>query len=659
MIDQIGYWALVAVGFGSLIFIHELGHFLAAKLVGIRVVRFAIGFGPRLFGTNRNADHKDPAQRVPGTDYCVSLIPCGGYVKMAGGEGEQEATGAPDEFPSKTPGQRALVVAAGPISSVAIALPLLFAVFVMGLERPSSRIHHIVPEMPAWNTGLKRGDLITGLRLEGEAEWQRIRLWRQVKMNQILEDKVGNIVVRVERDGVEKRFQMTTRENNDYLIGLKPSIAGKGMGKQMGYTSTLVGHTPGDSAFAKAGVTPGSSIREIDGRKVVTWGDVETELQAKPDKQVSITFDDEDGRSRTVNVTVENETHWWLGIRTELPNLVSLVRPNFPAAKAAIKPGDRITAVGGRPVANWSELKRLVMAAAPGAVTLKVVTGSDSRDVELTLESGEEMSDVLGVARPSPVVTGFAEGSDAGSAGVEVGDTLLALRRGDPKANDAKAETEKPAAPADNKAPFGGRRFDRVPPVRQLIFGTGTNPKKKPKPLNILIERAGETHVVKVTPVLGKCGVPGVSARIETCRVVPSGSVITAFVQGGKETGYWVGLAGRTLGMLVRGKFSFGDVSGPLGIFAVSRSQAEVGVLSFIEFMVIITVHLGVINLVPFPILDGGHLAFLAVEKIRRKPCPEKVMAGLMYTGMLCLVALMLFVTWNDLWKIWLSRVFG
>jgi membrane-associated protease RseP (regulator of RpoE activity) len=69
MIDQIGYWALVGVGFGFLIFIHELGHFLAAKLVGIRVVRFAIGFGPRLFGTNRHADHKDPAQRVPGTDY--------------------------------------------------------------------------------------------------------------------------------------------------------------------------------------------------------------------------------------------------------------------------------------------------------------------------------------------------------------------------------------------------------------------------------------------------------------------------------------------------------------------------------------------------------------------------------------------------------------
>jgi membrane-associated protease RseP (regulator of RpoE activity) len=338
---------------------------------------------------------------------------------------------------------------------------------------------------------------------------------------------------------------------------------------------------------------------------------------------------------------------------------VGLVRPNFPAAKAGIEPGDRITAVGSRPVANWSELKRLVMAAAPGAVTLRVVTGSDSRDVEANLQSGEEMTDVLGVTRPSPVVTGFAKGSDAGSAGVEVGDTLLAFHCRDPKSDDAEAETKKTAAPTDNKDLYGGRRFDRVPPVRQLIFPPGTNPAKKPKPLNILIERAGEKHVVKVTPVLGKCGRPGVSARIETCRVVPSGSMSAAFVQSGKETAYWVALAGRTLWMLVTGRFSADMVSGPVGIFAVSRSQAEVGFLSFIEFMVIITVHLGVINLVPFPILDGGHLAFLAVEKIRRKPCPEKMMAGLMYTGMLCLVALMLFVTWNDLWKIWLSRVFG
>ena len=655
MIDQVGYWALVAVGFGFLIFIHELGHFVAARLVGIRIVRFAIGFGPRLFGTNRSVDHKDHDKRVPGTDYCLCLIPCGGYVKMAGGEGEGDAdvTGAPDEFPSKTPGQRALVVASGPFMSIVIALPLFFAAFMMGLERPSSRVNHIVPEMPAWHTGMKRGDLITGLKIEGETEWQSIRLWRDVKLNQILQEKVGKIVVRVERDGIEKQFSMTTKNGNGHLIGIEPAIAGKGMGKQMGYISTLMGHVPGDSGFAKAGITPGSRIREVNGRKVATWGDINAEFLTKPSQQVSIKFDDKNGASRAANVMVKSETYWWLGIQTEVPSAAGLIRPNFPAARAGIKPGDRITAVGGQPVANWLELKDRVMAAAPGAVKLTVATGSESRDVEVILENGDEMADVAGMARPLPVVTGFAKGSDAEKAGVKVGDTLLTFFCRNPQGADAKTETDVAEAPTEKKEPYGGTRFDRVPPVRELIFAPGTNRSGKPTPLNVLVERGGEKHVAKVTPVLGEWGVPDASARIERCRVVPAGNIGAALTQSVKETGDWIGLAGKTLLMLVQGQFSFGMVSGPLGIFAVSRSQAEVGILTFLEFMVIITVHLGVLNLVPFPILDGGHLAFLAVEKVRGKPCPERLMAGLMYGGMVALLALMLFVTWNDISRIW------
>ena len=101
--------------------------------------------------------------------------------------------------------------------------------------------------------------------------------------------------------------------------------------------------------------------------------------------------------------------------------------------------------------------------------------------------------------------------------------------------------------------------------------------------------------------------------------------------------------------MLVRGKLSLKMLSGPVMILTATRYQAEAGLGKFIEFLVIITVHLGIINLVPFPILDGGHLAFLAVEKIRRKPLSERVLATLMYAGMVVLIALMIFVTGNDI----------
>ena len=89
---------------GVLIFIHELGHFIVAKRVGIRVDAFSLGFPPNIF-----------ARKWRGTEYRIGLIPLGGYVKMAGENPDEKATGAPDEFMSKTVGQRFLVILAGPL----------------------------------------------------------------------------------------------------------------------------------------------------------------------------------------------------------------------------------------------------------------------------------------------------------------------------------------------------------------------------------------------------------------------------------------------------------------------------------------------------------------------------------------------------------------
>ncbi len=633
---EAGYWLVVILGFGFLIFAHEMGHFLACKLVGVRVIRFALGFGPRLFG-----------KKIGETDYCICAIPCGGYVKMAGGEGETDetATGAPDEFPQKTPGQRALVVASGPIFSVAIALPLLFAAFIGGLERPSSRINQIVPGLPAWNTGMKRGDVITGIKQAGEDSWTPIRLWREVKLNQILGDKVGDIVIRVDRDGEEKQFQATTSADDAYAIGLNPAIAGKGMGKQMGYVGTLVGYVPDESGFAKAGITSGSKLRSINGKAVFTWNDVEFVLQDLPGQSVEVAFEDPDGKPRTAAMVVDSEKYWWLGIETERTNVVGRVRPDFPADKAGLTPGDRITAIGDQPVRNWLDLHQQVLTAAESTVQMTVETGGESRVVQVTLEKGEALGDVLGITEDAPLVVGFAEGSDAKTAGVAIGDKLLRFFCRNP----AEANNDESANDM-SEDPYGGRKFTRWPPVPQLRFG-GDSPENAPEPFNILVERRGERHVVKVTPTFGEWGVPGASARLDTCRVVPPGDVMGAVAQGFKETVHWIGLAGRTLWMLVAGKLSGDMVSGPVGIFTVSRSQAEVGLLTFLEFMVIITVHLGVINLVPFPVLDGGHLVFLLVEKVRGKPINEVVMGRILYAGMLTLIGLMLFVTWNDLSK--------
>jgi len=139
---------------GVLIFVHELGHFLVAKWVGIRVERFSLGFPPKMIG-----------KTVGDTEYCLSWIPLGGYVKMAGEiPDEGEITGAPDEFMSKKPGQRAAVIIAGPLMNVVTAFVIAWGViFVQG--KPEINQDHVIVGMvveggPAAQAGIETGDVI-------------------------------------------------------------------------------------------------------------------------------------------------------------------------------------------------------------------------------------------------------------------------------------------------------------------------------------------------------------------------------------------------------------------------------------------------------------------------------------------------------------------
>src|SRR6188474_2007433 len=117
-------WFILVLG--VLIFVHELGHFLMARRIGVRVLTFSLGFGPKLINVKRG-----------GTEYCVSAIPLGGYVKMAGENPEDSRTGAPDEFLSKGKWQRFQVLVMGPIMNLALALVVMAVVFHQGAQAPS------------------------------------------------------------------------------------------------------------------------------------------------------------------------------------------------------------------------------------------------------------------------------------------------------------------------------------------------------------------------------------------------------------------------------------------------------------------------------------------------------------------------------------------
>ena len=142
--------ALVFV-LGVMILIHELGHYMVAKALKIRVDVFSLGFGPRLFGFRKGE-----------TDYRVSLLPLGGYVKMAGENPEDELTGAPDEFLSRPKMHRLAVAVAGPVMNILLAIVLVRINFMLGVEMPAYLreariIGSIAPRSAADRGGIARG----------------------------------------------------------------------------------------------------------------------------------------------------------------------------------------------------------------------------------------------------------------------------------------------------------------------------------------------------------------------------------------------------------------------------------------------------------------------------------------------------------------------
>jgi len=212
---------------GVLVFIHELGHFIVARLCGVRVEKFSLGFGPKLFGITRGH-----------TEYLVSAFPLGGYVKMAGDEPDGGSSGAGWEFYSKKPWQRIAIVFAGPFMNLVLAFAVFSGIFMVGMPVMISKIGDLKQGYPAELSGLKKGDEIIALNGKPTRRWDELTKIVYASAGKectfTIKRKLDINVEKTTLEEVQFRIRITPREErlkdifgNEHhigVIGITPSM---------------------------------------------------------------------------------------------------------------------------------------------------------------------------------------------------------------------------------------------------------------------------------------------------------------------------------------------------------------------------------------------------------------------------------------------------
>jgi regulator of sigma E protease len=340
-VQNIGYTLLLL---GILVFVHEFGHFIVAKALNVKVLRFSIGFGPRIFGFTKGE-----------TEYRVAWLPLGGYVKMAGELPQDELS--PEEakrgFLAQAPWKRALIVTAGPAFNLLFPILAYFLLFLGTHQQISTRIGSVEPGLPAAEAGLQPGDRI--LAVDGE----KVRTFEELRAH--LQPRYDRpITLTVERQGRQSTTTLTpakSLETNPIetlprgLIGISPNPKAPVLG------------VPEGSPAAAAGLKTFDRVLSVNGEPVKdelafnaaidkAGGLVQLKLERDPRIElpgVAAHVPD------VVSVSIEKQPgHGYEAIGAERVDLyVARVIPGSAAEKAGLKVGDRIVALNGKKLKSF------------------------------------------------------------------------------------------------------------------------------------------------------------------------------------------------------------------------------------------------------------------------------------------------------------------
>lgn len=297
------YGALIL---GVLVFVHELGHFLAAKWLGVRVLSFSIGMGPRVLGFRRG-----------GTDYRISLLPLGGYVRMAGDTTEgEDRTGSPDEFLEKPWWARAIISVAGPAANLVLALVVYIGLYLVGITSTDYTAHigSVRAGSAAERAGLKGGDLF--VTWDGHKAATMATLSDALDITAAAKTKAALVTIVVEREGQPVSLHVQRAEALQFAEGIEWG------------TETVIGRVLIGLPAYGAGLLEGDRVRRVNGVAVTTWNELARALRSKPGQDVTL---DVTRKGRDFTITLRTTPEGQIGVSP--PELLTY-RQTFPTLRA-------------------------------------------------------------------------------------------------------------------------------------------------------------------------------------------------------------------------------------------------------------------------------------------------------------------------------------
>ena len=682
----------VGLGLGLVIFFHELGHFAVAKWCGVKVERFSIGFGPVLLSKTRGE-----------TEYALSAFPLGGYVKMLGQDDidpsqltSEEIAEDPRSYSAKPVWQRMAIISAGVVMNLITAVLFFGVALYLGLYAGTPRVGQAIAGGPAWTAGVEPGDTLTAV------DGRRVREFTDVIRGVALgwgeavtlegtrpggpgEDDSAFSSTVTPTDGTRRTVGLTSARSlklGEPFVAENTPAAGVEALKRGGTVIAAralpaAGGDAGDSGESEgdtAGVEFGESV-PLD--SFAAYADF---VAAHADRPIAFTVqvEGEDGEpGETYEAVVPPAAARDFGFTVPVGK-VAAVRDGSPAAAAGLRVGDRLVRVAGREVGadvDPLDLPTLFYELAAGrvdgveagaAVPVTVIRdegGGGPVEAGLSVvpeprpgwavkpTSASEPIDVpaLGLAYElNPTVLAVTPGGPAEAAGLRPNDRLLKVALTPPDSDGENGDADDEPIVVDFEGDAGTAWGYAYATAQQLpTYGAA-----------LTVDRDGKTLTLPVNPVPSGDRFFPVRGLMTTGdgflkRASGAGEALTlglGEVRGSVEEMYL------TLASLFTGRLSVKNLRGPLGIVDAGADFAESGLATFCAFLGFLSVNLAVLNFLPIPVLDGGHMVWLTWEAVTGRKPSERLVIAMTWVGLGLIVALMATVLYLDVFE---HRVLG